>query len=182
MKAVLSASVLAFLALGAVWAVDGDPSAPTRPAVALPEFTQGSPEAWLNSAPLTRAELRGNVLLVDFWAFECWNCYRSFPWLTSLEEHFQDKPFKVIGIHSPEFERERDIDAVRRKAAQFGLHHPIMIDNDFAYWRAMGNRYWPAWYLVDKRGQVRHVFVGETHDGDSQARRIQHAIAKLLIE
>ena len=148
----------------------------------LPPFTQAAPEAWLNSAPLTLDELRGRVLLVDVWTYECWNCYRSFPWLKQLEARFADDDFSVIGIHSPEFEHERDIARVRAKAHEFGLEHPIMIDNDFAYWRALGNRYWPAFYLVDRHGLVRHVFVGETHEGDSQARRIQNAIAGLLKE
>ncbi|MGR8919125.1 MAG: redoxin family protein [Gammaproteobacteria bacterium] len=150
--------------------------------VALPEFTQTSPEAWINSPPLTRGALAGRVLLIDFWAFECWNCYRSFPWLKWLEAHFADRDFSVVGIHSPEFERERNIAAVRAKVEQFGLEHPVMVDNDFAYWNAMGNRYWPAYYLVDKAGTVRHVFVGETHAGSAQARRIRHAIAALLAE
>lgn len=150
--------------------------------VALPPFTQSSPQQWINSAPLTTESLKGKVLLVDFWTFECWNCYRSFPWLNALEAHFADRDFQVIGIHTPEFDHEKEITEVRKKVQAFGLKHPVMIDNDFAYWRAMGNRYWPAYYLVDKTGQVRQVFVGETHQGDSQARRIQSAIATLLAE
>ena len=150
--------------------------------VPLPPFTQKAPEAWLNSPPLAAESLRGKVVLIDFWAFECWNCYRSFPWLKDLEAQFSDEAFTVVGVHSPEFERERNIDNVKSKAGEFGLQHPIMIDNDFAFWRAMGNRYWPAYYLVDKQGLVRHAFVGETHAGDDQARRIQSAVASLIAE
>jgi thiol-disulfide isomerase/thioredoxin len=152
------------------------------PGVALPPFTQTSPEAWINSAPLTTTELRGNVVLIDFWAFECWNCYRSFPWLNSLQEKFSSAAFAIVGIHAPEFEREKDLAMVKTKALEFELAHPIMLDNDFAFWRALGNRYWPAFYLVDKRGLVRSVFVGETHAGDSQARAIEAAITDLLSE
>lgn len=150
--------------------------------VPLPPFTQSAPEAWINSRPLTLDDLRGQVLLVDVWTYECWNCYRSFPWLKQLEARFANDAFTVVGIHSPEFEHEHDIERVRAKVREFGLHHPVMVDNDFGYWRALGNRYWPAFYLVDKQGLVRYVFVGETHAGDSQARRIQNAIAGLLKE
>ena len=149
---------------------------------ALPEFTQTDPAAWFNSAPLTRESLKGKVVLVDVWTFECWNCYRSFPWLKALEQRLSGQPFQVVGIHSPEFDRERNPKQVRAKIAEFGLHHPVMMDNDFAYWNALGNRYWPAYYLVDKQGRVRERFVGETHEGDAQAKRIETAIETLLAE
>ncbi|MEE2983751.1 MAG: redoxin family protein [Pseudomonadota bacterium] len=150
--------------------------------IPAPEFTQTEPGAWLNSAPLTLTDLQGQVVLVDFWTFDCWNCYRSIPWLKALEERFKADPFTLIGVHTPEFDHERKLENVRAKVAEFELTHPVMIDNDFSYWRAMGNRYWPAFYLIDKQGAVRKVFVGETHIGDSQARRIQHAISGLLTE
>ncbi|MBA3563946.1 MAG: redoxin family protein [Gammaproteobacteria bacterium] len=135
---------------------------------------------WINSEPLTLESLRGRVLLIDFWAFECWNCYRSFPWLNSLEQRFDGEPFTIVGVHSPEFEREKNIDSVRRKAREFDLEHPIMIDNDFSYWRAMGNRFWPTYYLIDQQGAIRDVFIGETHAGDERARQIEAAIESLL--
>ncbi len=179
---VLVAGAAGALVIATAATLAAAPGQDPQAAVDLPEFTQSAPGAWINSPPLTRADLRGKVVLVDVWTFECWNCYRSFPWLTALEERFAAAPFTVVGIHSPEFERERDVAAVRAKAREFGLHHPIMIDNDFAYWRALGNRYWPAFYLVDKRGRVRDVFIGETHAGDAQARRIATAISRLLAE
>jgi len=148
----------------------------------LPAFTATSPAAWLNSPPLRVESLRGKVLLLDVWTFECWNCYRSFPWLGDVERRFADEGLQVIGIHAPEFERERDADAVQRKADEFGLHHPIMIDNDLRYWRALDNHYWPAFYLVDRRGFIRRRFVGETHAGSAQAASIEQAIAALLAE
>ena len=132
-----------------------------------PEFTQTDKKAWLGSEPLTIADLRGKVVLLDFWTFGCWNCYRSFPWLNALETKFEDADFQVIGIHSPEFDHEKDRGAVVANIKKFNLKHPSMMDNDFAYWRAMGNRYWPTFYLIDKRGFLRHVFIGETHEGDS---------------
>ena len=159
--------------------VAGTAPADTRP---LPEFTTSAAEHWFNSEPLSVAALRGKVLLVDVWTFGCWNCYRSFPWLKGLEERLHDEPFQVIGIHSPEFAHERDAGRVAAKIAEFGLQHPVMLDNDLSYWRALGNRYWPAIYQVDKRGRIRHLHVGETHTGDARARRIEQQLRALLAE
>ena len=148
----------------------------------LPEFTNGDAGQWFNSKPLSVKELRGKVLLVDFWTFECWNCYRSFPWLNALEERLAGEDFTIVGVHSPEFERERDPRQVAAKIREFKLHHPVMMDNDFAYWRALNNRYWPAFYLVDKQGVIRHLHVGETHEGAARATRIEEQIRALLAE
>lgn len=148
----------------------------------LPEFSQRGQAAWINSGPLTVSELLGQVLLIDIWTFECWNCYRSFPWLNALEQQLQDQPFRVVGIHSPEFEHEHDRDRVAAKVDEFGLQHAVMLDNDFGYWRALGNRYWPTFYLVDKRGRVRFVHSGETHAGDARARLIEQQVEQLLAE
>ncbi|UCE90214.1 MAG: redoxin domain-containing protein [Pseudomonadota bacterium] len=149
---------------------------------AAPEFTHTTPGAWINSAPIKLADLKGKVVLIDFWTFDCWNCYRSFPWLHALEEQFSDQPFQVIGVHTPEFDHERVRDNVEKKVAKFRLTHPVMMDNDFSYWRAMNNRYWPAFYLIDKRGRVRARFVGETHSGDRNARAIETRLRELLAE
>ena len=154
-----------------------------RPNIKLvPEFTHNAPLDWLNSTPLRVESLRGKVVLIDFWTFECWNCYRSFPWLKELEEKLSSQSFMVIGVHSPEFERERDRAAVAAKVKEFGLQHPVMIDNDFSYWSAMNNRYWPAFYLVDKQGNIRYRFIGETHAGDRQAMLIEKRLRELLLE
>lgn len=156
-----------------------NPVQPVRPA---PEFTHDDPRDWINSEPLQLSDLRGRVLLIDIWTFDCWNCYRSFPWLKALEAQFSDESFQVIGVHSPEFEHEKVRANIETKVDEFGLEHPIMIDNDFSYWRALDNRYWPAFYLIDKQGNLRAVFVGETHAGDVQARRIEQMISTLLAE
>lgn len=147
-----------------------------------PEFTSRNAADWINSPPLALADLRGKVVLLDVWTFGCWNCYRSFPWLNDLEARLNGRGLQVVGIHSPEFERERDVDAVKRKVKEFHLEHPIMLDNDFRYWNALGNRYWPAYYLIDKQGRVRARFFGETHQGDAQARRIEATLGTLLAE
>lgn len=158
------------------------PASITAKPLAAPEFPDRPAEHWINSQPLSIEALRGKVLLLDVWTFECWNCYRSFPWLNSLEKRLADRAFQVIGIHSPEFDRERAPAAVQAKVEQFKLHHPVMIDNDFAYWKALGNHAWPAFYLIDKQGRIRHRFLGETHEGDPQAVRIEARIRELLAE
>jgi thiol-disulfide isomerase/thioredoxin len=146
------------------------------------EFTHAAEADWINSAPLRLADLRGRVVLLDFWTFDCWNCYRSIPWLKAVEARFASGGLRVIGVHTPEFDHEKVRDNVAAKVSEFGIGHPVMLDNDFSYWRAMGNRYWPAFYLIDRRGDVRGVFVGETHAGDRQAEAIEAAIAALLTE
>ena len=150
-----------------------------RPA---PEFTQTDPDAWLGSEPLSIADLRGNVVLIDFWTYGCWNCYRSFPWLNDLEARLKNEKFRVIGIHTPEFEREKVRENVVRKIDEFELKHPSMMDNDFAYWKKIENRYWPTYYLIDKRGFIRHVFIGETHADTDKAQEVETAIRELLAE
>lgn len=148
----------------------------------LPEFTQTQPSDWLESSPLTKADLQGKVVLMDIWTFACWNCYRSFPWLNGLEEKLKDEPFQIIGIHTPEFDYEKKRSAVEAKMKEFKLHHPVMMDNHFKYWKKLNNQYWPTFYLVDKKGTVRYRFIGETHANTSKAEQIEQAINILLRE
>ncbi|MEZ5478450.1 MAG: redoxin domain-containing protein [Thiolinea sp.] len=151
-------------------------------AVRAPEFTHSDARDWLNSQPLTLADLRGKVVLLDVWTFGCWNCYRSFPWLKAVEKQFAAADFTILGVHSPEFDHERDRAAVEAKVREFELQHPVMLDNDFSYWKALDNRYWPAFYLIDKQGQIRARFVGETHAGDRNALAMEAVITDLLAE
>ena len=130
----------------------------------LPEFTGQTPAEWINSEPLTTADLHGRVVLL------------------ALEERFSDMPFTVIGIHSPEFAHEHRREAVAAKTSEFGLRHPVMLDNDHRYWKALRNRYWPAYYLVDKQGRIRQLYIGETHSGDARALRIETDLRALLAE
>lgn len=175
----LALALLGAVATAAIYPAPA-PGAETHPPA--PTMTHTTPRDWLNSEPLTWSDLRGQVVLLDFWTFMCWNCYRSFPWLTSLEASLAEQPFTVIGVHTPEFEAEKDHDRIRERAEHFGLHHPIMIDNDHSYWNAMGNRYWPAYYLIDKQGRLRALYIGETHADSDQARRIRAHIDRLLKE
>ena len=148
----------------------------------IPEFTQSSAQEWLNSKPLTRKDLLGKVTLVDFWTYGCWNCYRSFPWLHGVEKQLKPKGFQIIGIHSPEFDHEKIHANIKKNIKKFKITNAVMVDNDMAFWNLMNNRYWPSYFLVDKKGNVRANFIGETHKGDPQAIKIEAMIAKLLAE
>lgn len=156
--------------------------AETNNVVQAPEFTHAQTSDWINSKPLKLADLKGKVVLLDIWTFGCWNCYRSFPWMNDMEKRLKDKDFTVIGIHTPEFKHEHDRNKVVAKAKEFKLRHPIMMDNDFSYWNALGNQYWPTYYLIDKQGRLRAKYFGETHKGDRKARQIEAAIEYLLKE
>lgn len=172
------AVTVGFMIKGTVFATGGMLT-DTFPA---PEFTHGDKEDWINSEPLSINDLQGKVVLIDFWTFDCWNCYRSFPWMNAMEHRLAQEDFLIIGVHTPEFAHERIRENIVAKAREFKLHHPIMIDNDSSYWRAMRNRYWPAFYILDKKGAVRAVFFGETHEGDSRAKQIEAGIRDLLAE
>ncbi len=178
----LAGKARAFIAAALLIAALQDAAAKPLDSRPAPEFTQTSPDAWINSPPLTRESFKGKVTLIDFWTFGCWNCYRSFPWLKALERQMEGRDFQVIGIHTPEFDHERVRESVVRKTREFGLEHPVMMDNDFAFWKAVNNRYWPAFYLVDKEGRLRHLFVGETHEETPKARQIEAVIESLLTE
>jgi len=120
-----------------------------------------SATGWLNSPPLTAAGLRGGVVLVDFWTYTCINWLRTLPYLRAWAEKYQDHGLVVIGVHTPEFDFEHDLDNVRRAATDLRVNYPIAIDNDYAIWSAFDNHYWPALYFVDAQGQIRHHQFGE---------------------
>ena len=174
--------LLTILLLCIAFAATARPAHAQQAAPSAPEFTHTDAEEWINSEPLSLSDLRGQVVMLDFWTFDCWNCYRSFPWLKGLEARLADADFTVVGVHTPEFAHERVRANVVAKVGEFELHHPVMIDNDFSYWKAIGNRYWPTFYVIDKRGRVRGRFIGETHAGDRRARAIESLIEELLAE
>src|SRR3989344_9651039 len=120
-----------------------------------PELTAGG--QWFNSEPLTLSQLKGKVVLVDFWTYTCINCIRTLPYLKNWYAKYKDKGFVIIGVHTPEFEFEKDASNVARAIADFGLEYPVMQDNDYATWRAYDNRYWAAKYLIDKEGKIRYT-------------------------
>ena len=125
----------------------------------LPSF--GGATGWLNSQPLTAAGLRGKVALINIWTYTCINWLRQLPYVRAWAEKYKDRGLVVIGVHSPEFAFEKNVDNVRRAVADLKVDYPVAIDSDHAIWRAFNNEYWPALYFVDARGRIRHHQFGE---------------------
>ncbi len=124
-----------------------------------PELILGG--EWFNSKPLALSQLKGKVVLVDFWTYTCINCQRTFPYLKDWDKKYRESGLTIIGVHSPEFEFEKSAANVQQALKDFGITYPVMQDNDFATWRAYSNRYWPAKYLVDGTGKIRYTHFGE---------------------
>jgi cytochrome c biogenesis protein CcdA/thiol-disulfide isomerase/thioredoxin len=118
-------------------------------------------QEWLNSPPLSTQSLEGKVVLVDFWTYSCINCLRTLPYIKAWNEKYRKLGLVIIGVHSPEFAFERNVDNVKRAMKRLGIEYPVAIDNRFAIWKAFGNQYWPAHYFVDAQGRVRHHHFGE---------------------
>ncbi|MFJ4249966.1 cytochrome c biogenesis protein DipZ [Pseudomonas sp. NPDC089741] len=116
---------------------------------------------WLNSPELSAQSLRGKVVLVDFWTYDCINCQHTLPYVKDWAQKYQKDGLVVIGVHTPEYGYERIIDNVRDQVAKLGITYPVAIDNNYAIWRSFDNQYWPAHYLIDAKGQVRYSHFGE---------------------
>ena len=133
--------------------------------------------AWINSDPVAMTQLRGKVVLVDFWTYTCINCIRTYPFLKLWNARYADDGLVILGIHSPEFEFEKDLDNVKRATEEDGIIWPVALDNDFETWNNYSNRYWPAKYLIDKDGFVRY-----SHFGEGRYAETEEEIQKLLKE
>ncbi|MGZ6649247.1 MAG: thioredoxin [Solirubrobacteraceae bacterium] len=116
---------------------------------------------WLNSEPLKAEELRGRVVLADIWTYSCVNWLRTLPYVRAWAERYRDRGLVVVGVHCPEFGFEHDLENVRHATRELGVDYPVVIDNDFAIWQSLANRYWPALYLVDRDGRIRFHHFGE---------------------
>lgn len=116
---------------------------------------------WLNSPPLSTAQLRGKVVLIDFWTYSCVNCVNTLPYVHAWAKKYKDQGLVVIGVHTPEFPFEKDIGNVRDAIRHFKIDYPVAVDNDYKIWRAFSNNYWPALYFIDANGRIRHQKVGE---------------------
>src|SRR5690348_14108979 len=132
---------------------------------------------WLNTPPLTMTQLHGKVVLVDFWTYSCINWRRTLPYVRAWAAKYREQGLVVIGVHTPEFAFEKDIDNVRRAVKDMGIEYPIAADNNYAVWRAFRNAYWPALYFVDTQGRVsRHQF------GEGDYEQAETTIQRLLAE
>jgi thiol-disulfide isomerase/thioredoxin len=141
----------------------------------LPSLAGAS--GWLNSPSLTATDLRGKVVLVNFWTYTCINWLRQLPYVRAWAEKYQDDGLVVLGVHTPEFDVEHDLDNVRRAVKDLRVTYPVVVDSDYAIWDAFGNRYWPALYFVDAHGRIRHHRFGEGDYEQSEA-----IIQRLLTE
>jgi thiol-disulfide isomerase/thioredoxin len=158
------------LAIGVALQIGGKPAARN-----LPSFSGAT--GWLNSPPLTPAELRGKVVLVDFWTFTCINWLRTLPYLRAWNAKYKNQPLVIVGVHTPEFSIEKDVESIRRSAKEMGVEYPIAIDSDYAVWRTFDNEYWPALYVFDAQGHLRHRQFGE-----GGYERTEQIIQQLLAE
>ncbi|CUI05707.1 thioredoxin family protein [Massilia antarctica] len=142
---------------------------------AMPGFDGAA--TWLNSAPLTPAQLRGKVVLVDFWTYSCINCIRTMPYVRAWHDKYRGQGLAVVGVHTPEFKFEADQDNVNAAVARFRIDFPVALDSDRRIWQAWRNRAWPALYLVDANGRIRYRQLGEGgYD------KLERAIQSLLAE
>ena len=116
---------------------------------------------WINTEPFTLAQMRGKVVLVDFWTYSCINCIRTLPYLKAWHEKYAGKGLVIVGVHTPEFEFEKDYSNVVNAVNKYGIHYRVVQDNDYATWRAYKNQYWPRKYLVDTNGDIRYDHIGE---------------------
>ena len=142
---------------------------PTR----APAFTGVT--RWINSPPLTIEGLRGKVVLVDFWTFECINCLHALPQVKALDAKYRDQGLVVVGVHTPELAAERDTGNLLAAVKRLGITFPVAQDNDDATWNAWHNQYWPAQYVIDREGHVVYTHIGE---GGYDA--IEHAVRRAL--
>ncbi len=140
-----------------------------------PEFT--GIHQWLNSPPLSMAELRGKVVLVDFWTYSCSNCINTLPYVKQWHEKYKDQGLVVVGVHTPEFPFEKSTDNVKAAIKRFDIRYPVAQDNAYATWSAFRNQYWPATYLIDANGRIVYQHYGEGRYEETEA-----AIRKLLAQ
>jgi thiol-disulfide isomerase/thioredoxin len=170
----LAAAILASACLTGACAVDSsaapiaDSARAGVSAPAAPEFT--GINHWINSQPLTMQQLRGKVVLVEFWTYDCINCIRTMPHIKELHAKYAKDGLVVVGVHTPEYGHERILGNVEAAVKRFGITYPVAQDNQYATWNAYGNRYWPAQYLVDKQGRVVYAHFGEGAYAQTEAR------------
>lgn len=138
-----------------------------------PEFA--GIEQWLNSPPLSMQQLRGKVVLVDFWTYSCVNCVHTLPYVKQWHEKYKDQGLVVVGVHTPEFAFEKSTANLQAALKRFDIRYPVAQDNMYATWSAYGNQYWPAVYLIDADGRIAYQHYGEGRYAETEA-----AIQKLL--
>jgi thiol-disulfide isomerase/thioredoxin len=167
-------AITALLVAAAATASVAFAGTPKNPATA-PEFT--GIDTWLNSEPLTMQQQRGKVVLIEFWTYTCINCINTLPYVRSWNQKYKDQGLTVIGVHTPEYPFERDTGNVKTAIKRFGITYPVAQDNRYATWNTYNNQYWPAIYLIDKKGQVVYSHFGEGNYAETEA-KIQTLLAQ----
>jgi thiol-disulfide isomerase/thioredoxin len=142
--------------------------------VAAPELAAGE---WINSEPLKLSDLRGRVVLIEFWTFGCYNCRNTLPFVKSWDDRYRAKGLTVIGVHSPEFDEERKVENLRGAVSSLGIGYAVVADNDYQTWKAYNVEAWPTFFLLDKQGRIRWMHVGEGHYDEAE-RQIQKLLAE----
>jgi thiol-disulfide isomerase/thioredoxin len=165
--------IIGIMSFYQAWAHDKPDQGQLLPKMySAPEFTGLT--NWINSPEIgSMRELRGKVVLIDFWTFGCINCIRTLPHVQKWHQTYKDRGLVVLGIHAPEFNYEKKLDNVIAAVKKYGLTFPVAIDNKFQLWRTYKNRYWPAMYLIDKEGIVRYMHFGEGRYQDTEAAIVQ---------
>ncbi|WOD16550.1 thioredoxin family protein [Paraburkholderia kirstenboschensis] len=143
-------------------------TAAERNTPAAPQIT--GIDTWLNSPPLTLPQLRGKVVLVDFWTYSCVNCVNTLPYVKGWYKQYGNQGLEVIGVHTPEYPFERDVGHVSAALKKFDIRYPVALDNQYATWNAFNNQYWPALYLFDKAGHVVYSHFGEGDYAQTEAK------------
>ncbi|HQR08216.1 MAG TPA: redoxin domain-containing protein [Gemmatales bacterium] len=146
--------------------------------IAAPEFAKAT--EWINSKPLKLADLKGKVVVVHFFAFNCFNCKHNYPWYKEVQEKYKDSEIVIIGIHTPELTSEYNIESLKKQLTQNKLTHPVLVDNDYANWKLYDNRVWPCIYLIDKKGNARFRWDGELEWQGAGGGKILHEKIKQL--
>ncbi len=118
-------------------------------------------QTWINSAPLVASDLRGKVVVVEFWTFACYNCKNTLPYVKDWDAKYRDRGLVVIGVHTPELSFERDVANVQQAVKDYGIRYPIAIDGDYANWDRFRVQAWPTWFIIDKDGYIRYKHIGE---------------------
>ena len=133
---------------------------------------------WINSEPFTLEQLRGKVVIVDFWTYSCINCIRTLPYLVELDKKYRDKGLVIVGVHTPEFEFEKNINNVKMAVEKYGVEYPVMLDSNRETWNAYQNRYWPRKYIIDANGQIRFDHIGEGGYEETE-KQVQQLLAEI---
>jgi thiol-disulfide isomerase/thioredoxin len=175
MKGIGGIALLSSVVLGALTGTVAPGSTPTKP----PELNHVQASDWINSEPLRLASLKGKVVVVEFWAFECVNCVKSRAWIESMQAD-KDAGLVWIGVHTPELRDERDPKRVREAVDKQGIHYPVMLDQDGSYWKAMHVEVWPTFCLIGRDGLNYACVPGEMDVGDERANKVKSAIELLL--